>query len=435
MSIPELIELLIKIINKDEEAMSSLLRMLYPLFRDIPGAMEAMMIARLCLKNLKSHVLSEIPTMLKIMMISIFAEVKENKEGVMRKFQSVWNMDDYLIQALSDWIHLAVVLLSKDSTQKNLDNYISAISNACTSLSYVMGRHTGMITDVKNLEAVIKTVLGLCKGDFSLIAEVASQQGYFEHQKVKDIFNVFAKFQNTIFGGEVYGMPEMANGLKTSFFSLQKNFDNPEVLARGAVKLIKDQGSEALGKVTSHAKKEVKKVAEDAMQSAGSAITELLYKDLFKMFDKDESGSITFSEFQDLCKYMGLYLNREKGLRMFSMADTSGNNLIEVWEFQNAMILIKLQIARETLTKLGITTEDLVWFGVLTLIYLILALVFIFLGIFAFSKAEGFNAVVNSIFPLIAGIVAGTRSIDIKQKLDQVKDYIKSLISEISKKF
>ena len=58
---------------------------------------------------------------------------------------------------------------------------------------------------------------------------------------------------------------------------------------------------------------------------------------------------------------MGLYMNEEESLKMFSMADSNQNNYIEEWEFARAITLIKLQIGRETLRKLGITSEDLIW--------------------------------------------------------------------------
>jgi hypothetical protein len=119
---------------------------------------------------------------------------------------------------------------------------------------------------------------------------------------------------------------------------------------------------------------------------------------------------------------------------MFSQANTNSNNYIDYWEFQNAILLIKLKIVQDTLVKIGVTSEDLIWIGALTLIYLILVITFIFLGIFAFSKAEGFNAVVNSILPFLAGVAAGTRSIDIKEKLESAKAYVKELIMDYQRK-
>jgi len=131
---------------------------------------------------------------------------------------------------------------------------------------------------------------------------------------------------------------------------------------------------------------------------------------------------------------MGLYLNEEESLKMFALADTNDNNFIDYWEFQNAIFLIKQKIALETLQELGVTTQDLVIYGYTILIFLILAMTFLFLGIFAFSKAEGFNSVINSILPFIAGVAAGTRTIDIKEKIDDAKKFIKEMILEFQRK-
>ena len=131
---------------------------------------------------------------------------------------------------------------------------------------------------------------------------------------------------------------------------------------------------------------------------------------------------------------MGLYLNEEESLKMFALADTNDNNFIDYWEFQNAIFLIKQKIALETLQELGVTTQDLVIYGYTILIFLILAMTFLFLGIFAFSKAEGFNSVINSILPFIAGVAAGTRTIDIKEKIDNAKKFIKEMILEFQRK-
>ena len=131
---------------------------------------------------------------------------------------------------------------------------------------------------------------------------------------------------------------------------------------------------------------------------------------------------------------MGLYLNQEESLKMYALANTNDNNYIDYWEFQNAIFLIKQKIALETLQELGVTTQDLVIYGYIILIFLTLSMIFVFLGIFAFSKAEGFNSVVNSILPFIAGVAAGTRTIDIKEKIESAKKFIKEMISEFQRK-
>jgi Ca2+-binding EF-hand superfamily protein len=50
---------------------------------------------------------------------------------------------------------------------------------------------------------------------------------------------------------------------------------------------------------------------------------------LFKMFDKDQSGYIDFHEFTEMCKYLGLFLTREKRIKLFSEADQRNNGQID----------------------------------------------------------------------------------------------------------
>jgi len=157
----------------------------------------------------------------------------------------------------------------------------------------------------------------------------------------------------------------------------------------------------------------------------------LVFGDIFKQFDKDRSGYLDYNEFCELTKYMGLFLDKEESLKLFSMADTSNNNQIEMREFKNAMALLKMRIAYETLRKLGLTIEDLVWYGILGMVFLLLVFVFIFLGISAFSKAEGFNAVINSFLPLTAGAAAAARKIDIQGAFEKVKGFVQKTITRL----
>ena len=119
---------------------------------------------------------------------------------------------------------------------------------------------------------------------------------------------------------------------------------------------------------------------------------------------------------------------------MFSAADWNHDNQLELHEFQFAMILLKLEVAYETLKKLGMTAEDLIWFAVLGIIFLLLMFVFIFLGIAAFSKAEGFNSVINSLMPMAAGVAAGARGLDLKGAIDKVKTYVEDIMNKIKMK-
>ena len=131
---------------------------------------------------------------------------------------------------------------------------------------------------------------------------------------------------------------------------------------------------------------------------------------------------------------MGFYLDNDKTLRLFSKADRDNDSQLDLREFQYAVVLLKLEIAYDTLKKLEMTTEDLVWFGIMGLILLLLLFVFIFFGIVAFSKADGFNAVVNSIMPIVAGVAVAARKLDLQWAIEKVKDYVETILSQIKSK-
>ena len=135
--------------------------------------------------------------------------------------------------------------------------------------------------------------------------------------------------------------------------------------------------------------------------------------------------------FENYVDIWDLRLDKEKTLKLFSTADRDHDNNLELREFQFAMVLLKLEIAYETLKKLGMTTEDLIWFAILGIIFLLLMFTFIFLGIAAFSKAEGFNSVINSLMPMAAGLAAGARNLDLKAAIEKVKTFVEDILSKM----
>ena len=173
------------------------------------------------------------------------------------------------------------------------------------------------------------------------------------------------------------------------------------------------------------------KLAKIVPGSAQLAEVSMIFADMFRRFDVDNSGFVDYNEFWELCRYMGLHMDKEKSLKLFSAADWNHDNQLELHEFQFAMVFLKLEVANETLKKLGMTAEDLIWFAALGIIFLLLMFVFIFLGIAAFSKAEGFNSVINSLMPMAAGVAAGARGLDLKGAIDKVKTYVEDILDKL----
>jgi hypothetical protein len=85
-------------------------------------------------------------------------------------------------------------------------------------------------------------------------------------------------------------------------------------------------------------------------------------------------------------------------------------------------------VSESSIKHLGLDTITLIKVGVVAVFYLLLIFVFIFVGIAAFTTGGSFSAVINSLFPMAAGLGMGVKksgaleavkSID-KEKLDEI---------------
>ncbi len=78
------------------------------------------------------------------------------------------------------------------------------------------------------------------------------------------------------------------------------------------------------------------------------------------MFDRDNSNFIDINEFNELCKYMGLFLTKDQLVEIFAKSDTDHDKQIDYDQFVKALKYIKMMIALEALQKIGLTFEDMV---------------------------------------------------------------------------
>jgi hypothetical protein len=212
------------------------------------------------------------------------------------KLTSIISITPVMNNLIVDWINLSVVLLSKNWANANKAWYVEHIQKALSSLNlYRKEIEIKPFVSTKLQQDFFMCIIGLCKGDYEFISIIASKHGVFEHDKVEEILSILSKFQQSIFGKKSYGLPPISKGLKTAFFGKKKNMIN-ELDMFGTVKLVAEGGKEALNQV----KQKASEVAESTMQSGGEFVTDLLYRDLFKMFDKDDGGYIGYGEFKDI---------------------------------------------------------------------------------------------------------------------------------------
>lgn len=427
----------------------------------------------------------------KIEMKSKFAEEDDEvsfSEEDIKKFSESFKFTDNLVNGIVNWIKGALLMLDKNASGIKVDKYKEVFFGMCDSLyayEQEINRSDVLVHDIQKQTDLMVTIVGLCKGNYRKVEVIGVQVGCFENQKVRELMNILNKYKTIMFRGNVFGLPAFAIPSKASNVmgdikdGLGKAWDGTKAGAKTAGKATVagakaamngiGNGLSAAGNAISNININPPSVGNiGSIGSYGGGVTmpgfpnmpgvkkmkipslgkvprlmpnlssldpgKLVFGDIFKQFDKDKSGYIDYNEFCELCKYMGLFLDKEESLKLFSMADRNNNNQIDMREFKYAMALLKLRIAYETLRKLGLTIEDLVWYGVFGLIFLVLVLVFIFLGITAFSKAEGFNAVINSLLPLTAGVASAARRIDIQGSIEKIKDFVQKAVSKLKNK-
>ena len=202
-------------------------------------------------------------------------------------------------ESISGLLELVIKLLSKDNTMK-MDDYINTVDKTMNSINaYYTNKGEHKIENLNSQRDFIIFIIGICKGDFEMIGVLANKLGYFDNQMVKDLFAIFMKYQSVIFENGSFGLPEVARGLRTAYFFAENDLKqgNYRKLSKRGVQIASNalrQGARAIG---NEVKREAKEFAEDTMKETGTYVTDLLYKDLFNMFDKDKSGYINYDEF------------------------------------------------------------------------------------------------------------------------------------------
>ena len=126
-------------------------------------------------------------------------------------------------------------------------------------------------------------------------------------------------------------------------------------------------------------------------------------KDLFKVFDSDNSGKISLDEFKLLTKRLNMTLSDHRIKEIFTSVKGEEINYSQELndkEFEKALNYLQEKSIMLTLEYLGITKEIL--FGLLIWLTLLLLILFafIFVGIAAFAIGGTFGSIINSMFPV-----------------------------------
>lgn len=145
----------------------------------------------------------------------------------------------------------------------------------------------------------------------------------------------------------------------------------------------------------------------------------------------DRSGAIDFEEFVALTKHLRLDLSREKALKIFALVDHDQKHKLSLFEFEEAVEEVEMEVVRKALELLGLSRTALVGAAVASVGMLLMLLGFVLLGAAVFSDGATFGSVVSALLPLSAG--AGLRAsaklnskdYDVKSKVEEALDVLR----------
>jgi len=117
VGIPELFSLIVEVIGKQDSSFSDLTKILYPLFINLPGAMQILHIARLCHKKFDKHIIMSIPSLISLGMVGMLEVSKHTKlsqkdNTVLAMIRNSQATDR---KGVAKWLELVISLVSNNS--------------------------------------------------------------------------------------------------------------------------------------------------------------------------------------------------------------------------------------------------------------------------------------------------------------------------------
>jgi hypothetical protein len=166
--------------------------------------------------------------------------------------------------------------------------------------------------------------------------------------------------------------------------------------------------------------------------NSGLNLQGMTREEIFAMADNDNSGALDFDEFKELIKFFGMTLSDQACLEMFASADKSGTGVLSYSEFEDAMDAIQSKLGGGALSELGVSTPQIAAIVLMGLIMLGAVLMFLFMGISAFTTGSAFGAVINSAAVLGGGGGSGGEDADPEKIQQQIEEKIQSVMDRMS---
>merc|ERR1711907_285715 len=168
-------------------------------------------------------------------------------------------------------------------------------------------------------------------------------------------------------------------------------------------------------KVKQKLDKNAKSIAAKTGKKEGEEVS--LY-DAFVMYDTTGDGMIDYYEYRDLLIKLDLDLSEDNKRRLFCEVDVNNTGTLEFSEFEEIMQLLKEKQKQQAMEKMGFTEENLIIALVIFAIWLILLIVFLLVGVSAFTNGQDFGACINA---LMTGGAAASSTAGSKDKPDEAQ--------------
>lgn len=270
--------------------------------------------------------------------------------------------------AVVEWVQAFISAMDAEGVQfdKLSEQFSFAISESIEVVELmkldgknfkIFGKHSAV-----NISEILMGVLGVLKGNFEALTPLLLKIGAAPDSKVlKQIMKTLKKNKNLLINAVT----------------------NTEEIIRKTSQKAHEALVEGMGKLVS--------------------IGGMNVQAIFELLDKDGTGTISWSEFIEVCKLMEINISNDNLMRIFSAADKHGEGSLDMEAFIYAFFRLRLIVVYEALIKIGLTREEMMIGLVLSVLFLLVLFVFIFIGINAFSYANSFGSVINSILPAAAG--------------------------------
>ena len=129
---------------------------------------------------------------------------------------------------------------------------------------------------------------------------------------------------------------------------------------------------------------------------------------------------------------MNVFLSHPEALKLFAKVDTDGDGEISVDEFEACFKQLQLHLVLVVLEDMGVTKETLAFGFLYGVVTLLLLFGFIFVGIAAFTQADGFSSVINSLMPVLSGAALGASGAEVQKSIAGLDTQVRSVIKRMA---